>query len=190
MKRYADLMSADARSRAAARANIRRWSAALALAAVAVIPTTMMRWRQTRDVRRSHEALEARFEPVRRMSEESRLFRNEAAELVNRDRVPLELSRRPSLAPLLTIVSEATAITGGEIFVEKLTVLEPVVGDSEAIASERKLVIEAAGSLAYDLAPFVTAMQKSPIKTVKVLANQVAPEDGVERKQYTLECLY
>ena len=191
MKTYVNLLSDDARSRSAAAVSARWWALALAVLAIVLIPMTVQRWQETRDIRRNHEALEARYAPVRQLSDEIRKYRREAATLVTVDRIPLELAQERPLATLLGLASQAAANSGGELFVEQLTVTQPGVDDGgDGAATDRRLVIRASGTLAYDVAQVVKSLEQAPIKSVKVLGTETVSEQGVDRKNYTIECLF
>lgn len=191
MKTYVNLLSDDARFRSAAALNARWWALALAVLAMVLIPVTVQRWQETQDIRRNHEALEARYAPVRQLSDEIRKYRSEAATLVSVDRIPLELAQERPLATLLGLASQAAANSGGELFVEQLTVTQPGVDDEgEAAAADRRLVIRASGTLAYDVAQVVKSLEQAPIKSVKVLGTETVSENDVDRKSYTIECLF
>ena len=190
MKNYVNLLSDDARLRWSARSSAFRWSLALAALLAILAPVTLSQWRETREVRRRHEALEARYAPIRQLSDESRQYRTEAVRLVTVDRSPLELSRERPLATLLSLASQAAAGSSGELYIEQLTLTQPAVGDDADAPVERRLVLKATGTLAYDVANVVATLEHEPIKSVKVLSTETLAEDDVPRKTYTIECLY
>jgi hypothetical protein len=190
MRNYVNLLSDDARLRWSARSSALRWSLALAALVAALAPITQSQWRQTRDVRRRHEALEARYAPIRLLSDESRQYRKEAVRLVTADRIPLELSRERPLATLLGLASQAAAGSSGELYVEQLTLTQSAVDDDADAPAERRLVLKATGTLAYDVANVIATLEHEPIKSVKVLSTETLADEDVPRKTYTIECLY
>jgi hypothetical protein len=190
MKNYVNLLSEDALVRSSARTNAVRWSLALVALITVLAPITLSQWRETRDVRRRHEALEARYAPIRQLSDESRRYRKEAAQIVANDRILLLLARERPLTTLLGLASQAAANSSGELYVEQLTLTQPNVGDEAEAPPERRLVLKATGTLAYDVANVIEALEHDPIKSVKVLSTETLADGDVPRKVYTIECQY
>jgi hypothetical protein len=191
VKRYINLMSSGARFRTAARVRLRRWALALAVMVTVLAPLSIIRWDESRKTRNEHEAMEAGYEPIRRLIQLNRDLRTQAAALVGNERLALELSRRHPATTLLGLVGAAAAESRGELFIEHLTLtqLPPGVGAAPTPTGAREqMVIEAAATLTYDIAGFVESLQKAPIASVKVVSDVVVSQDGMDRKNYTIEC--
>jgi hypothetical protein len=52
------------------------------------------------------------------------------------------------------------------------------------------MTIEAAATATYDIVRFTEALQKAPIKTVKVVSDVVTSPGGGDRKNYKVECTF
>lgn len=188
MRNCVNLMSDGARLRAALRLRIRHWAIVWAIIVVAAAPFAAMRWLERRGIEQQRAALEARYEPFGRLSIESRRLKTEAQKLVEEEKIPLELSRKRSVAALLGVASQAAATTGGELYVRQVTFTqEPLSGAAKA---KGKLIVEAAGTLTYDVTGFVDALTQAPFTTVRVLSTEVESQDGIEQKNYTVECVF
>jgi hypothetical protein len=186
MRNCVNLMSDGARMRATLRLRIRHWAAVWGLLVVAAAPFIAARWFDRHGVEQEHAALEARYEPFGRLSVENRQLRAAAQKLVKDEKISLELSRQRPVAALLGLTSKAAAATGGELFVRKITFTQDPLADVEK--SRGKMIIEAAGTLTYDVAAFVEALTQPPFSAVRVLSTEVESQDGVEQKNYTVEC--
>ena len=188
MRNCVNLMSDGARLRAALRVRIRHWAAVWALLVAATAPFAAVRWLQRHDIEQERAALEARYEPFGRLSVENRRLRTDAQKLIQEEKIPLELSRQRSVAALLGLASKAAAATGGELFVRQVTFTQdPLAG---ADKSKGKMIIEAAGTLAYDVTAFVEALTEAPFSAVRVLSTEVESQDGIEQKNYSVECAF
>jgi hypothetical protein len=188
MRNYVNLMSDSARLRAAMGLRIRCWATAWAVIVIAVMPFAGMRWLQRRGIEQQRAALEARYEPFGRLSVENRRYRTEALKLVKQERIPLELSRKRSVAALLGLASKAAAATDGELYIQQLTFTQDPLAAAEK--PKGKLIIEASGTLAYDVAGFIEALNQAPFASVRVLSTEVETQDDVEQKNYSVECVF
>ena len=189
MRRYVNLMSEGAQFRSAARVRLRRWALALAVSVTVLTPIASWRWQDARRVRQEHEALEASYEPIRRLNTANTELRTTAVELVRDERLPLALARKRPVASLLGIVGAAAATSDGELFVEHLNVAQSPPGPDGSPAAQDRLIVEVATTLTYDISDFTQALRVAPITDVKVASDDLVSEDGVDRKNYTLECL-
>jgi len=189
MKRYVNLMSERAQFRVTARRQLRRWMLALALLIGILVPLSGMRWREHCRVQREHEALEACYEPVKRLNALNVKLRNEATALVRDERIPLELSRSRPAAVLLGLASAAAAASQGELFIERLDIAQNTPRGESEPAVPGRMIIEVAATLTYDVAGFVKALHKAPIGEVKVTSDEVVTVDGIDRKNYIIECV-
>jgi hypothetical protein len=185
-------MSDAARFRVAARVRARRWALALAAAFTVMAPLSIFRREELRTLRNEHEAMEASYEPVRRLVQLNRELRSQATSLVTDEKLALSLSRRRPVTTLLGVASAAAAETRGQLFIEHLSLTQQPAGDdasSTPNAGSNRLVIEAAATLTYDIARFVEALQRAPIASVKVTSDVVVSQNGIDRKNYTIECI-
>jgi len=189
MKHYANLMSEAAHFRAQAWIRLRRWALALALLGAVLVPLAGMRWRECRRVQQEHEALEARYAPIKRLNALNVKLRAEAGTLVRDERLALELSRHRPASALLGLISAAAASSRGELFIEHLNLTQNAPHGENQPAVEERMIIEAAATLRYDIAGFVKALEKPPIKQVRVTSDEVVSEHGIEHKSYVIECV-
>ncbi len=189
MRKYVNLMSEAAQFRTAARIYLRRWALALAVFVTALIPVATWRWQEARAVRQQHEALEASYKPIRTLTALNTQLRTAAVALVHDERLPLELAQKRPVASLLGIIAAAAAASNGELFIEHLHVAQAPPGAEAAQPPQDRVIIETAATLTYDVANFVEALKVAPIASVKVVADEIVTENGVDRKSYHLECL-
>lgn len=189
MRKYVNLMSESAQFRTAARVQLRRWVMALAATFVVLTPLAVGRWQEARRVRQEHEALEASYDPIRRLTSMNNELRNTAATLVRDDRLPLELSRKRPVGTLMGIVSAAAAASSGELYVEHLKLAQSPPSQPGAPPAQDRLIIDVASTLTFDIANFVEALKVAPIAEVKVASDELVEENGIDRKNYSLECL-
>jgi hypothetical protein len=189
MRKYVNLMSEGAQFRTAARVQLRRWVTALVATTVVLTPIAIGRWQEARRVRQDHEALEASYDPIRRLTSMNNELRTTAATLVRDDRLPLELSRKRPVGTLLGIVSAAAAASNGELYVEHLQLAQSPPSQPGAPPAQDRLIIDVASTLTFDIANFVEALKVAPIAEVKVASDELVEENGIDRKNYSLECL-
>jgi hypothetical protein len=194
MKRV-NLMTDASRFRSEARVYLRWWSCGLVALLAVLAPISIWRWHATRSARASCEAMEASYEPIQRLVKLNRDLRNDAGLLLKSKRLELELSRNRPASALLKVVSEAAAESHGQLFVEHLAISKHAPnGDTTTLAKdgggEEKLVIDAAATASYDMAPFVEALKKEPIKTVKVVSNAAPLPQDKEKKTFKVECTF
>jgi hypothetical protein len=188
MKRHLNLMTEGARFRVAARVSTRRWALALAAAVTMLAPLTIWHWQECRRIRQEHEAVEATYEPFRRLALMNAKLRTTATSLVRDERLVLELSRNRPAATLLGIVSAAASGTEGALFVEHLDLTQTPPG-AGAAAGQDRLMIEAVCTPQFDISSFTDALKRAPFVEVKITSEDLIEENGVDAKQYTIECL-
>ena len=191
MRNHVNLMSDNAVFSAAAKLRVRRWAVVVGVLIAALIPIGAVRWQRCSDVRVVHEALEARYEPMRQLTLVNRTLSAEAAELVQLERVPLHLSRKPTATSLIGLASRAAATSAGEMFIEQIILapMEPADGAASSVSGGR-MVLEVAGTLTYNIAQFVDTLDALAFNSVSVTKSEVVSQDGVDRRKYTIECLY
>jgi hypothetical protein len=151
-------------------------------------PLMVWQWQDGRRIRQEHEALEATYEPFRRLAVTNTELRTTAASLVRDESLPLELSRNRPLATLLGIVGAAVESTKGALFIEHLDVTHAPPGD-ETTAIQDRLMIDAVSTPQFDISMFTDALKRTPIIDVKVVSENLIAENGVDAKNYTIECL-
>jgi hypothetical protein len=181
-------MSESSRFRVAVCVLLRRWALGVAAVVAAAAPLAGMRYREYSRVCQEHEALEAAYAPVKWLADMNLQLRKEAAALVRDDRLPLELSRHRPAAALLGVASAAAADSGGELFIEHLSITQSVPSDEDGRPVEDRMVIEATAKLTYDIADFVEALKQAPVRAVKVAADDVVSLNGFDCKNYVIEC--
>jgi hypothetical protein len=181
-------MTDGARFRTAARLLIRRWGLAVGTAATLVTPVAGWHWQECRTVRHEHEALEASYEPIRRLNAMNMQLRTAAAKLVSDERLSLELASQRPVATVLGIVGSAAKQSDGALYIEHIQ-LDIGAPGGDGIRAPDRLVIEAACTLKYDVANFVAALKTAPISEVKIVSDDMVTKNGVDHKNYTVECV-
>lgn len=189
MKKYVNLMTDVACYRNAARVTTRRWITAGAACLLIAAPTAFFKWEHCRQVSQEYDALEASYEPVRRLNGINMQLRTTAAALVRDNRLPLELSRRRPVTTLLGIASGAAAQSEGALFINHIEISQTPAGGDGAAQQADRMTIEAACTLKYDIANFVAALTVAPVSAVKIVTDDLAVVDGIDRKTYTVECV-
>jgi hypothetical protein len=188
MKRHANLMTEGARFRAAARVLIRRWGVALAAGGTLLTPMAIWHWQECRRIRHEHEALEASYEPIRRLNSLNLQLRTTAAKLVGDERLALELAQQKPMTTLLAIVGEAARQSDGALYIQHV-LIDVSPPDAEGIRPPDRLQVEAASTLKYDVARFVEALHVAPISEVKITTDVLATTNGVDHKNYAVDCI-
>jgi hypothetical protein len=185
-----NLMSEAAMNRSAADRIVRGWLIVVGLCLLVIMPLTTWTWLCRREVVREHEALEARYEPIRRLNATNRDLSQTAADLVRTERVPLELSRRRPVAALLNVIGEAIASTAGEAFIAHISLSRDPTAKTDAVDPGGVLVIEVVTTEGYDIAELARELQRPPVKSVKVLSSEAAIVANVKSNKHSIECLY
>lgn len=185
-----NLMSEAAVNRSAADRIVRGWLVVMALVLLIVTPLTMWTGLCRQRVVQEHEALEARYEPIRRVAATNRELSQKAVELVRSERVPLELSRRRPVAALLNVIGEAIASTSGEAFVMHISMARDPTAKPEAVDAGGVLTIEVVTTEGYDIAELVRKLDQPPFKSVKLLSSEAAVEADVRTNKHAIEFLY
>ncbi|HEX6963248.1 MAG TPA: hypothetical protein VF175_15380 [Lacipirellula sp.] len=188
MKRHVNLMTETARFRVGATMLTRRWALALAATIVLLAPLTIWRWQECRRIRQEHDALEATYEPFRRLELMNAELRTTATTLVRDERLPLELSRNRPTATLMGVVAAAVKATDGALYVEHLDVAQTPPG-GDAAATPDRLLIDAVSTPQFDISTFTDALKRRPICKVKITSEDLITENGVDAKNYAIECL-
>lgn len=185
-----NLMSDAAVNRSAADRILRGWLVVVGLCLLVILPLTTWTWLCRREVVQEHEALEARYEPIRRLNATNRELSQKAVNLVRTERVPLELSRRRPMATLLNVIGEAIASTAGEAFIAHFSLSRDPAAKTDAVDPGGLLVIEVVTTEGYDIAELARALQQPPLKSVKVLSSEAAIEANMKSNRHSIECRY
>jgi hypothetical protein len=188
MKKYVNLMTEGARFRTAARLSIRRWGLALGAGATLMTPIAGWHWQEWQSIRHEHEALEASYEPIRRLNSMNMQLRTTAAKLVQDERLELELASQRPVTTVLGIVGAAAKQSDGALYIEHIQ-LDLAPPGAEGARGPDRLTIEAACTLKYDVANFVAALKTAPIAEVKIITDELATKNGVDHKKYAVECV-
>jgi hypothetical protein len=152
-------------------------------------PAAAWTWQRRRDVIHEQEALEAQYEPIRRLAAENRRMNAEAARLVQAERTKLELSHRRPVTTLLAVVGEAVAETEGDVFLEHVSVTQEPVSKPGVEAGGR-LVVDVSSVEGYDVARLVRALDRPPFTAVKVLSSESGVEGEIKHDRHTIECTF
>jgi hypothetical protein len=185
-----NMMSEAALNRSAADRIVRGWLVVTVLALLVVTPLTTWTWLCREKVVQEHEALEARYEPIRRLAASNRELSEKAVDLVRTERVPLELSRRRPVAALLKVIGDAIASTAGDAFIVHLSMARDPAAKPEAVDPGGVLTIEVVTTEGYDIAELVRRLDQPPFNSVKLLSSEAAVEADVKTNKHAVEFRY
>jgi hypothetical protein len=185
-----NLMSQTAVNRSAADRILRGWLVVIGAILLVVTPLTTWTWLCRQKVVREHEALEARYEPIRRLAATNRELSQQAVELVRTEYVPLKLSRRRPIGALLNVIGKAIASTAGEAFIVHINMVRDSAAKQDAVDPGGVLNIEVVTTEGYDIAALVRELNQPPFKSVKVLSSEAAVEADVKNNKHSIEFLY
>lgn len=187
MNHAVNLMTEQARNRTAAQRLIRSWALVLGAMIAAATPLGAWAWQRRSGVMQIQQALEAKYEPMRRLAAENRRLTVAAAQLVKNERITLELSRERPAATLLQVIGEAVAAADGNVFVERISAVHQPLAEAGAETAGR-VVIDVTCVEGYDVARLAFALKRPPLRAVKVVSSESgsAGEHTVDR--HSLEC--
>ena len=184
---HVNLMTERAKFIAAASRVSEAWAAAIGVLLLLMLPLGGWIWQRHGAVIRQHEALEASYEPIRRLAGVNRSVGSEAAALVEHEHVALNLARRRPLAALLGVVSEAIAETEGSAFIDGIHYAPaPVASPGEE--TPWRLTLEVTSAATYDISQLVDGLRRPPFTAVKILSSAPGSADGARRTTYVIEC--
>lgn len=185
-----NLMSEAALNRSAADRIVRGWLAIVGVCLLLVTPLSGWTWLCRQQVVQEHEALEARYEPIRRLAATNRELSQKAVALVRTERVPLELSRRRPVAALFSVIGEAIASTAGEAFIVHLTMARDSAAKPDAVDPGGVLTIDVVTTEGYDIAELVRELDQPPFRSVKVVSSEASVEADVKNNKHLIEFHY
>jgi hypothetical protein len=188
MTTHVNLMTERAKFTAAASRIGETWAAAIGVLLLLMLPLGGWLWQRHGVVIRQHDSLEARYEPIRRMAGANRSVSAQAAELVNREQLPLTLSRRQPVTALLGAVADAVAETEGAVFVDGIHYAKQPNGGSDDGVAPRRFSLDVTAAANYDISQFVGVLRQPPFTAVKIQSTAPGPDEGPRRQTYVLEC--
>lgn len=189
-----NLMTERALLHAAAQRTGRAWATGIVVLIVALLCLSGWTWQRRNALVSQHEALEARYAPIRQLTTANRLLSAQAAELVKREWLALQLSRRRPVNTLLAIVTDAIAKSEGAAYLERITyaddvpVAPPVASAKTHPTGTRTLVIQVISAQSYDPARLIDALTTSPLTGVQLMSSESVEGDGPNRKRHTIQC--
>ena len=189
MRQCINLMTERAEFLASTRRLVVLWSLALAGVLLVAAPLGAWAWIERREAIFEHEALQARYEPIRRLAEANRRLEAEAARLVRDERVTLTLARRRPVAALLAAVGEAVAATNGDVFVERVTLSPDAAAKPESVDPAGAVILDVITDEGYDISLLAKSLTSDPFTSVKVVSSEAVAGD-VARNKHVIECAY
>jgi hypothetical protein len=184
-----NLMSDRAQFRAAAERLIRGWSLGIGAMILTIAPVAAWTWQARRGVAHEQEALEARYEPIRRLAAENRRLNAAAVQLVQSERTALELSQRRPVAALLAVIGEAVAEMEGNVFITRIN-LTQTPANVPGVVSGGQLILEVSSVEGFDVARLVRALERPPLRAVKVLSSEADATGEVSHDRHSIECTF
>jgi hypothetical protein len=185
-----NLMTERALLRTAAARVSQCWAMIIGAMILLAVPGVLWTWRQRQAILREHDALEASYEPVRRLAAANRVLAASASDFVAREKLPLELARKRSVVALIAHVSASVAASEGAVFLERLELNQRGAGATEVGMSSDKLTLEASTSPAYETSQLIAALNRPPLSSVKIVSTETIEEGGASRKKYVIECKF
>jgi hypothetical protein len=152
------------------------------------IPLGAYIWQQRRHVVGQLEALEASYEPVRRLISANRALNSKAADLVARESLALQLARRRSVTTLLGIINAAIEETSGAVFIQRMTMTQDA--SSPGVPGAGRVILNATSTIGYDTGPLIEALNRPPFSSVKVTSSETVADGGLARTNHVIECVF
>jgi hypothetical protein len=182
-----NLMTPRARHAAAADRILRGWSWAAVATFILLTILASWTWRQRRELMLTHDALEASYEPIRRLAAGNRTLRTKASDLVSREAIELGLSSDRPVVALLASVGQAIAASEGAAYVESMSLVHDAVTAAEAPGTG-KLTLTVTSMLGYDVSRLVKQLDAPPFTTVKVTSSETVANGDMPRKKHVIHC--
>lgn len=182
-----NLMTPRARHAAATDRILRGWSWAAVATFVLLSILATWTWRQRRELVLTHDALEASYEPMRRLAADNRTLRAAASDLVSRDAIELGLSNHRPVVALLASISRAIAASEGAVYAESMLLAHDAATAAEAPATG-KLTLNVVSMLGYDVSRLVKQLDAPPFTMVKVTSSETVANGDTPRKKHVLHC--
>jgi hypothetical protein len=190
MAHSVNLMTDRAQFRSEAERIARGWALAIGALLVALLPLGLWAWAECRQTVREHEALEAGYEPLRRLAGVNRTLAANAAELVKRERTILELSRERSALALLAVVNEAIEESRGAAVVDHIIITRnaAIVGGASQAGVGGKMTLSASSTVSYEASRLSKSLDRPPFTAVKIVSSETAVEGETNLKHHVIEC--
>ncbi len=190
MPAYVNLMTERARLRTAAARVSRCWATIIGAMMFLAVPGVLWMWHERRQLIREHDALEASYEPVRRLAAANRVLAANAAEFIKREKLPLELSRKRPAIALVAHVSDAIAATDGAVYLDQIELNQRGATTTGSDKTVDKLTLKASTLPHFEASRLVAALNRPPLAGVKIISSETVEEAGVSRKKYVIECKF
>jgi hypothetical protein len=188
MAAFVNLMTERAQLRTAAARVSRCWAIIIGAMILLAVPGVLWVWHERQTIGREHAALEASYEPVRRLASANRALAASAADLVAHEKLPLELARKRPVVSLVAHVSDAVAATDGAVYLERIELNQRSPGAVQVDAKPDKLTLEASTLPHFEASRLIAALNQPPLTGVKIVSSETVDEAGVSRKKYVIEC--
>lgn len=190
MAAYVNLMTERAQLRTSGARVSRCWAMIIGAMILFAVPGVLWTWHERQTIVREHDALEASYEPVRRLAAANRVLAASAAEFVAREKLPLELARKRPAIALVAHVSAAIAATDGAVYLDRIELNQrgPATADGDKTAD--KLTLEASTLPNFEASRLIAALNQPPLAGVKIVSSETIEEAGVSRKKYVIECKF
>lgn len=182
-----NLMTSRARNGAAADRILRGWSWAVGATFLLLTSLAMWTWFERRELVLTHDALEASYEPIRRLARSNRGLRAQAGELVSHEAIVLGLSNDRPIAALLARVNESIAAAEGAVYIESLTLSQAARTAAEAPRSGT-VTLNVVSMLGFDVSRLVKQLDAAPFTMVKATSSETVAAGGVPRKKHVIQC--
>jgi hypothetical protein len=190
MPAYVNLMTERAHLRTAAARVSRCWAMIIGAMILLAVPGVLWTWHEREKIIREHDALEASYEPVRRLAAANRVLAANATAFVTREKLPLELARKRPAVALVAHVSDAIAATDGAVYLDWIELNQhgPATAGGENTADQ--LTLEASTLPHFEASRLISALNQPPLAGVKIVSSESIEEAGVSRKKYVIECKF
>lgn len=120
MNNHIDLMSSRARVRECTRTRLRQWSRILAAAVGLLALHGAITWWPVHTRSLQCAALEAQYEPLRRMKMDNKALARKIADTLDESQLELALSKQTPVVTLVGLVGQAVSNTQGKVFLDRL----------------------------------------------------------------------
>jgi hypothetical protein len=182
-----NLMTSRARNGAAADRILRGWSWAIGVTFALLTLLAMWTWVERRELMLEHDALEAAYEPIRRLAGGNRGLRAQAGELVSRDAIVLGLAQDRPIAALLAKVNAAIAAAEGAVYIESLT-LSQSAATAAVVPRGGTATLTVVSLLGFDVSRLAKQLDAAPFRDVKVTSSETVASGDVPRKTHVIHC--
>jgi hypothetical protein len=182
-----NLMTSRARNGAAADRILRGWSWAVGATFLLLTTLAMWTWFEHRELVLEHDALEASYEPIRRLASDNRGLRAKAGNLVSREAIVLGLSNDRPIAALLAKVNESIVAAEGAVYIESL-ILTQAAGTAAEAPRAGTVTLNVTSLLGFDVSRLVKQLDAAPFSMVKVISSETVATGDLPRKKHVLQC--